>query len=61
MTLETSMKIKFEVELDTEKQRDMELVDDIIYQLQDVRDLLEDYQENLNKVNTQKKTNNRRK
>jgi len=55
------MKIKFEVELDTEKQRDMELVDDIIYQLQDVRDLLEDYQENLNKVNTQKKTNNRRK
>jgi len=61
LTLETSMKIKFEVELDTEKQRDMELVDDIIYQLQDVRDLLEDYQENLNKVNTQKKTNNRRK
>ena len=61
MTLETSMKIKFEVELDTEKQKDMELVDDIIYQLQDVRDLLEDYQENLNKGTTQKKTNNRRK
>jgi len=55
------MKIKFEVELDTEKQKDMELVDDIIYQLQDVRDLLEDYQENLNKGTTQKKTNNRRK
>jgi hypothetical protein len=60
LTLETSMKIKFEVELDTEKQRDMELVDDIIYQLQDVRDLLEDYQENLNKQQT-KKTNTRRK
>jgi hypothetical protein len=60
LTLETSMKIKFEVELDTEKQRDMELVDDIIFQLQDVRDLLEDYQENLNKQQT-KKTNTRRK
>jgi hypothetical protein len=60
LTLETSMKIKFEVELDTEKQKDMELVDDIIYQLQDVRDLLEDYQENLNKQQT-KKTNTRRK
>ena len=43
------MKIKIEVELDTEKQRDLELVDDIIFQLQDVRDLLEEYQENLNK------------
>ena len=60
MTLETRMKVKFEVELDTEKQKDMELVEDIIYQLQDVRDLLEDYQENLNKQQT-KKTNNRRK
>jgi len=54
------MKIKIEVELDTEKQRDLELVDDIIFQLQDVRDLLEDYQENLNKQQT-KKTNTRRK
>ena len=54
------MKVKFEVELDTEKQKDMELVEDIIYQLQDVRNLLEDYQENLNKQQT-KKTNNRRK
>jgi hypothetical protein len=60
LTLETDMKIKFEVELDTEKQKDMELVEDIIYQLQDVRDLLEDYQENLNKQQT-KKTNTRRK
>jgi len=60
LTLETRMKVKFEVELDTEKQKDMELVEDIIYQLQDVRDLLEDYQENLNKQQT-KKTNNRRK
>jgi len=55
------MKIKFEVEVDTEKQRDMELVDEIIFQLQDVKDMLDEYQENLNKVNTQKKTNNRRK
>jgi len=54
------MKIKIEVELDTEKQRDLELVDDIIFQLQDVRDLLEEYQENLNKQQT-KKTNTRRK
>lgn len=55
------MKIKFEVELDTEKQRDLDMVEDILFQLQDVRDLLDEFQENLNKSNTQKKTNNRRK
>ena len=55
------MKIKFEVELDTEKQKDLDLVDDIIYQLQDVRELLDNHQENLNKGTTQKKTNSRRK
>jgi hypothetical protein len=54
------MEIEIKVKLDTEKQKDMELVEDIIYQLQDVRDLLDDYQENLNKQQT-KKTNTRSK
>jgi hypothetical protein len=60
LTLETSMKIKFELELDTEKQKDLDMVEDVMFHLQDVRDLLEDYQENLNKGTNQKKTNNRR-
>jgi hypothetical protein len=55
------MKIKVEVELDTEKQQDLDMVEDILFQLQDVRDLLDNYQENLNKGTTQKKTNTRRK
>jgi len=54
------MKIKFELELDTEKQKDLDMVEDVMFHLQDVRDLLEDYQENLNKGTNQKKTNNRR-
>ena len=51
------MKIKFEVELDTEKQRDLDMVEDVIFHLQDVRELLEEHQENLNNRNT----NNKRK
>ena len=53
------MKIKLEVEIDTEKQNDLALVEDLFEQLQDVRELLEEHQENLN--NNTKQNNNRRK
>ena len=59
LTLETNMKIKLEVELDTEKQKDLDMIEDVIYHLQDVRELLEEHQENLN--NNTKQKNNRRK
>ena len=49
------MKIKFEVELDTEKQKDLDIMEDVIFHLQDVRELLEERQENLNKSNNNKK------
>ena len=49
------MKIKLEVELDTEKQDDIELVEDILFQLQELKEILETKQQNLNKRNTQKK------
>lgn len=53
------MKIKLEVEIDTEKQNDLALVEDLFEQLQDVRELLEEHQENLN--NNTKQKNTRRK
>ena len=50
------MKIKLEVELDTEKQDDLELVEDLFEQLQDIKEILETRQQNLNKrTNTKKK------
>ena len=55
MTLETNMEIEVKVKLDTEKQRDLEMIEDVIYQLQDLQDLLEVQQKNLNKRNTRKK------
>jgi hypothetical protein len=50
------MEIEVKVKLDTEKQRDLEMIEDVIYQLQDLQDLLEVQQKNLNKRNTHKKT-----
>ena len=55
MTLETEVKIKLEVEVDTEKQDDLELVEDLFEQLQDIKEILETRQQNLNKRNTTKK------
>jgi hypothetical protein len=49
------MEIEVKVKLDTEKQRDLEMIEDVIYQLQDLQDLLEVQQKNLNKRNTRKK------
>jgi hypothetical protein len=53
------MKIKLEVELDTDKKTDLNMVEDVLDQLNDVRELLEDYEENLNTTN--QKTFNKRK
>jgi hypothetical protein len=55
LTLENKMEIEVKVKLDTEKQRDLEMIEDVIYQLQDLQDLLEVQQKNLNKRTTRKK------
>lgn len=49
------MKIKLEVEVDTDKQDDLDLVEDIFFQLQEIKEILENRKQNLNKHNTQKK------
>lgn len=51
------MKIKLEIELDTDKLTDLELVDDLMDELSSFREILETKQQNLNKraVNTNKK------
>ena len=49
------MEIEIKVKLDTEKQRDLDMVEDILFQLQDVKELLEVKQENLNKRTTNKR------
>ena len=43
------MKIKLEVELDTEKQNDLDMLEDLIFQLQDIKEILEERNKNLNK------------
>ena len=50
------MKLKIEVEMDTEKQNDLELVEDLFFQLQDIKEILEERQKNLNKRNNKSKT-----
>ena len=55
MTLETNMKVKIEVELDTEKQNDLDMIEDLFFQLQDIREILEERQKNLNKRNNKTK------
>jgi len=48
------MKVKIELELDTDKPQDLDMIEEVIFQLQDVRDLLENQNKNLNK-----RTNNK--
>ena len=48
------MEIEVKVKLDTEKQRDLDMIEDVIFQLQDIQDLLENQQKNLNKRTTKK-------
>jgi len=43
------MKIKLEIELDTDKQTDLDLVDDLMDELANFREILETKQQNLNK------------
>ena len=51
------MKIKLEIELDTDKQTDLDLVDDLLDELTSFREILETKQQNLNKrpANTNRK------
>jgi hypothetical protein len=49
------MKVKLEIELDTDKQTDLDLVDDLMNELANFREILETKQQNLNKRNTAKK------
>ena len=51
------MKIKLEIELDTDEQTDLDLVDDLMNELANFREILEAKQQNLNKrnYNTKKK------
>jgi hypothetical protein len=42
------MEIEVKVKLDTEKQRDLDMIEDVIEQLQDLQELLENQQKNLN-------------
>jgi hypothetical protein len=50
------MEIEIKVKLDTEKETDIELIEDIIFQLQDIRDLLEVKQQNTTRTK-RKQTN----
>jgi len=49
------MEIEVKVLLDTEKKRDLDMVEELLFQLQDVRELLEEREENLNKNNNNKR------
>jgi hypothetical protein len=49
------MEIELKVLLDTEKKRDLDMVEELLFQLQDVREILEDRQENLNNNSNNKR------
>jgi hypothetical protein len=46
------MNIELKVVLDTEKKRDLDMIEDVMFQLQDIKEILEARQENLNKKTT---------
>ena len=48
------MEIEVKVLLDTEKKRDLDMIEEVLFQLQDIKEMLEDKQENLNKRTTNK-------
>ena len=54
MTLESNMKIKFEVELDTENEQDIDLVEELLDYVNDFKEMLEQPQQNLNKHSNNK-------
>ena len=43
------MKIDINVEFDTDKKEDLELIEDVLYYIQDIKEILETKQQNLNK------------
>ena len=51
------MKLTFNVEFDTDNKDDLELVEDALYYLQEIKELIEKPKQNLNKrnYNTKKK------
>ena len=49
------MQIEVKVLLDTEKKRDLDMVEELLFQLQDVRELLEEREENLNNNSNNKR------
>ncbi len=50
------MKLNVNVEFDTDKKEDLELVEDVLYYLQQIKKILEEPKQNLNKrTNTKKK------
>ena len=50
------MKIDINVQFDTDKKEDLELIEDVLYYIQDIKEILETRQQNLNKrTNTKKK------
>jgi len=49
LILETKMKIKLEVELDTDDQKDRIMIERVLYQLDQVKEILEKLDQNLNK------------
>jgi hypothetical protein len=48
LTLETNMKIKVELELDTDNEEDLKKIEEAMYQLQQVKEILEKLDKNLN-------------
>jgi len=53
------MKVKLEVEVDTENPSDLQRIQEVLNQIEDLKELFEVSQQNLNKQ--QNKTSNRRK
>lgn len=49
------MKIDINVEFDTDKEQDLELIEDVLYYIQDIKEILETRQQNLNKRTSTKK------
>ena len=48
------MKIDFNIQFDTDKKEDLDIVEELLFQLQDIKEIIEVKQENLNKRTTNK-------
>ena len=52
------MNIEVKVLLDTEKKRDLDMIEEVLFQLQDIKEMLEVRQENLNNNTKNKNRSN---